>query len=291
MKDAFVRARGTDPCPAPQRPIARTPKYRPPPARSGSPKDKNGTPRRLAPSGAIRYRGKVTWPDGHRQGTSPCSRPHCTDEDTARAYVKQVQKELDAKRHGVTRPRQGPAARPRPAMHGTSVFKVYRRKEVGSVDDDAWRWAKMESQPHIGTKPIVSVNARPHRRTFANALNRGRAGRTRAGGNEQSDGRLAPKTAQNVLGRAERRPFKYASTRKGPRASWRGGAEAEGNPCLGIPARLATGASKAADIGSGRIQFAKLIVCKQVSSGSGRDTYAGRGCTCTFARASCTSSA
>ncbi len=66
-------------------------------AKTGSiwaPKDKHGAPRRW-PSGAIRYRGKVIWPDGKRQDVAVLE-AHCTDEDAARAYVKQVQKELDA---------------------------------------------------------------------------------------------------------------------------------------------------------------------------------------------------
>src|SRR5258707_1136894 len=80
-------------------PRPRTPLPSPPGATGSagsiwSPKDKSGAPRRW-PSGAVRYRGKVTWPDGRRQDVAVLE-AHCTNEDTARAYVKQVQKELDA---------------------------------------------------------------------------------------------------------------------------------------------------------------------------------------------------
>jgi hypothetical protein len=58
------------------------------------PKDRHGTPRRW-PSGAIRYRGKVKWPDGRQQDVA-VPEAHCVDQDAAHAYVKQVQHELDA---------------------------------------------------------------------------------------------------------------------------------------------------------------------------------------------------
>ncbi len=53
-----------------------------------------------------------------------------------------------------------------------------------------------------------------------------------AAGNVKGEGRLAPKSAQNCWA-ALTTPFKYASTRKGPRELRV--REPQGNPCLGIP--------------------------------------------------------
>jgi integrase len=226
-----------------------------------SPKDSNGAPRRW-PSGAVRYRGKVTWPDGKRQDVAVLE-AHCTDEDTARAYVKQVQKELDATGTGLLASAKGAPVETCNAWY--ERFKVYRRKEVGSVDDDAWRWAKWIA-PSIGTKPIVSVTP-DHIEDIRDALTAAVLA-YEAAGSVQGDGRLAPKTAQNVWA-ALTTPFKYASTRKGPRDLRV--REAQGNPCLGTaPPR--DGASKhrhwlRPD------QFVKLIARKDVPR-AWRDAYA-----------------
>lgn len=56
----------------------------------------DGSPRRW-PNGWIRYRGKVTWPDGKRQDIGVPERC-CYDEDRALEFVKHRQEQIDA--HG-----------------------------------------------------------------------------------------------------------------------------------------------------------------------------------------------
>jgi hypothetical protein len=88
-------------------------------------------------------------------------------------------------------------------------FKAHRRKDVGTVDDDARRWSKWIA-PKIGTKPIVAVTP-DDMDDIRDALTAAVLA-YEAGGNEQGEGRLAPKTAQNVWA-ALTTP--YASTRRG----------------------------------------------------------------------------
>jgi RNA polymerase sigma factor (sigma-70 family) len=55
----------------------------------------NGKPRRW-PSGVVRYRGRVVWPDDGQRQDIAVPEAHCTDEHTARAYVLKVQRGIDA---------------------------------------------------------------------------------------------------------------------------------------------------------------------------------------------------
>lgn len=108
-------------------------------------------------------------------------------------------------------------------------FKKYREAEVGSVGDDASRWSKWIS-PHIGTKPIREVTA-DDIENIRDALTAAVLA-YEAASNVSGEGRLAPKTAQNIW-TALTTPMKYASTRKGPRELR--AREGCGNPCDGIP--------------------------------------------------------
>lgn len=116
-------------------------------------------------------------------------------------------------------------------------FKTYRRQEVGSVDDDAWRWDKWVSRTMVrggsvrfGTLPIRDVSA-DDIEDVRDALTAAVLA-YEAAGNVTGEGRLAPKTAQNVWA-ALTTPMKYASTRKGPRELR--APEDLGNPCADIP--------------------------------------------------------
>lgn len=135
-------------------------------------------------------------------------------------------------------------------------FMVYRRQEVGSVDDDAWRWTKWIS-PHIGAKPIRDVTA--------DDIENARDALTAAvlayesAGNVTGEGRLAPKTAQNVWGSLTI-AMKYASTRKGPRELRV--REDLGNPCADMPPPR-DGSSKRRHW-LRPDQFKKLIACKRI---------------------------
>ena len=118
-------------------------------------------------------------------------------------------------------------------------FKTYRQSEVGDVDEDAWRWTKWVS-PHIGTKPIRDVDA-DDIENIRDALSRAVIAYEVAG-NVKGDGKLAPKTAQNIWA-ALTTPMKYASTRRGPRELRM--REDKGNPCDGIrPPRDGAGCTR-----------------------------------------------
>jgi integrase len=108
-------------------------------------------------------------------------------------------------------------------------FMKFRDDEVDSVADDMHRWNKWIA-PHIGPKPIREITP-DHIENIRDALNVAVIAYEQAG-NVGAEGRLAPHTAQNVWS-ALTTPFKYASTRKGPRELRV--REDLGNPCLGIP--------------------------------------------------------
>ena len=56
-------------------------------------KDESGKPARRWPSGRVRYRGKVTWPDGKRQDVA-VPEAHCRTDDTANEHIKGLQEQL-----------------------------------------------------------------------------------------------------------------------------------------------------------------------------------------------------
>ncbi len=144
-------------------------------------------------------------------------------------------------------------------------FKKYRAKEVGSAEDDNWRWSKWIS-PRIGKRPIRDVTP-DEIENIKDALTAAVLS-YEAAGNVKGDERLAPKTAQNVWA-ALTTPFKYASTKRGPRDLRV--REDRGNPCLGIPPPR-DGASKRRHW-LRPDQFTKMIVCKSVTR-EWREAYA-----------------
>ena len=128
------RLGGTHPVPGPPQ-TSPSPRRPPLPDRSGFPKDKNGAPRRW-PSGATRYPRQ-----GHLARRPPAGRRRARGPLGANGTAP-----------------LGSAKPPAPSETNAwdERFTAYRRQEVGSVDDDACRWAKWIA-PHIGAKPIVSV--------------------------------------------------------------------------------------------------------------------------------------
>ena len=74
-------------------------------------------------------------------------------------------------------------------------FAKCRAKEVGSADDDHWRWAKWIS-PSLGAKTIRDVTP-DDIEDLRNALTAAVLAYERAGA-VKGDGRLAPKTSRNV---------------------------------------------------------------------------------------------
>ncbi len=204
-----------------------------------------------APSGSVEYVpakpgdkhghfvARVTLVDGYRARVHFDPGP---DSKTARTSAEHKAAGLSehARKKGLTRKDFQRAAK---ALTTTSTsakenetcdawyerFMAYRRSEVGSVDDDKWRWAKWIS-PKIGPKPIRDVtpdDAEDVRDALTAAVIA-----YEAAGNVTGEGRLAPKTAQNVWA-AMTTAFKYAATRKGPRELRV--REDRGNPCAGLP--------------------------------------------------------
>lgn len=108
-------------------------------------------------------------------------------------------------------------------------FVEHRKSEVGSVDDDKWRWNKWIS-PLLGPKPIRSITP-DDIENVRDALTAAVIAYEKSG-SVTGDGRLAPKTSRNVWA-ALTTCMKYASTRKGPRELRV--REDLGNPCIGIP--------------------------------------------------------
>lgn len=142
---------------------------------------------------------------------------------------------------------------------------LHRRSEVGSVDDDKWRWSKWIS-PHIGSKPIRDVTP-DDIENIRDALSAAVI-TYEAAGSLKGEGRLSPKSAQNIWA-ALTTPFKYASTPKGPR-ELRVRRDL-GNPCTDIPPPR-DGESKQRHWLKPN-QFAKMIRCKRVTR-EWRDAYA-----------------
>ncbi len=202
--------------------------------------------------GRTYWRGKITLADGARVGLSVPEEKRCAKQ-ACKDFVGHAQEKEDrdhtiynAKIAGKKERDATTAA----AGGGTwdawyERFKTFRAKEVGTVDDDAWRWTKWISKAPVrnGTKRFGELAVREAtaddvedvRNHLTNAVLA-----YEAAGNTKGEGRLAPKTAQNVWA-ALTTPMKYASPRKGPRELRV--REDLGNPCVGIqPPR--DGASK-----------------------------------------------
>ena len=181
------------------------------------------------------YRGKVRLQDGSRARVN-IPEPKCRSKTASRDHVGFCQEDED-KTHAIYNARAlaqatravvtGAAGETCSAWYGR--FMAHRRHEVGNVDDDRHCWTKWIA-PHIGDKPIRDVSP-DDIENIRDALNAAVIA-YEAAGNAKGDGRIAPKTAQNIW-TALTTPFKYASSRKGPRELRV--REDKGNPCLGIP--------------------------------------------------------
>lgn len=186
--------------------------------------------------GKVYYRCKVRLADGSRVRRE-IPEQWRRSETAARDYAAKLQEREDithtalkAKRETTAQLEALEAGAPGESCDAWyERFMVHRRAIVGSVDDDAWRWHKWVA-PRIGPTPIREVtpddieNIRDDLTAAVVAYE--------AAGNAKGEGRLAPKTAQNVWA-ALTTAFKYASSRKGPRELRV--REDLGNPCLGIP--------------------------------------------------------
>lgn len=116
-------------------------------------------------SGALYYAGKVRLRDGSRARVEiPEAKRH--DERAARRYFAWAQEREDE--HGTLHTAKLAGRAKREAKSAGAAgetcdawyerFAKVRAVEVGSAEDDAWRWAKWIS-PHIGAKPIRDVTA------------------------------------------------------------------------------------------------------------------------------------
>lgn len=167
---------------------------------------------------------------------TPIKGPHPrTAREHAELYAtaRQEQEDEDGKLLAEKRAREA-AKRVDPAKGETcdqwyERFMKHRRTEVGSVDDDKWRWSKWISK-HIGQRPIRDVTA-DNIEDIRDALNVAVAA-YEAAGCDAGEGRLAPKTARHIWS-ALTVAFKYAATRKGPRELRV--REDKGDPCAGLP--------------------------------------------------------
>jgi integrase len=195
-------------------------------------------------SGAPRYRFRIRLADGTK--TKHFDVREGMTEKQARTYVAGLQADEDA--NGVLlaakREKERERATAANVPHEGETcdswyqrFMVLRRSEVGSVDDDACRWHKWISRARVrggsaffGDLPIRGVKP-DDVEDIRDALSAAVLA-YEAAGNVKGQGRLAPKTAQNMWA-ALTTPMKYASTRKGPRELRV--REDLGNPCLGIP--------------------------------------------------------
>jgi integrase len=192
-------------------------------------------------AGKTQYRGRIRLADGtrHRFDVPP---QFGYSEERARECVASIQEAEDRDGKILAKIRASKIARSPKVVGAPAVgsatetcdawyerFMAFRRAEVGSVDDDKWRWTKWVS-PHLGPKPIRDVS-QDDIENVRDALNVAVLA-YESSGNAKGEGRLAPKTAQNVW-TAVTTAFKYASTRKGPRELRV--REDRGNPCLGIP--------------------------------------------------------
>jgi integrase len=187
-------------------------------------------------SGRRYWRGKVRLQDGSRARID-IPEPKCYSRTASRDHVAWAQQEEDETR-AIYNARAAAKLRAEantPNAAGESCdawydrFMTFRRNEVGNVDGDRCCWQKWIA-PHIGEKPIRDVTP-DDIENIRDALTAAVVSYEQAG-NMKGDGRLASKSAQNVW-TALTTPFKYASTRKGPRELRV--REDRGNPCLGLP--------------------------------------------------------
>lgn len=231
-------------------------------------------------SGRTYYRGKVRLADGSL-GRVQIPEPKCYSETAARNFLAYAQEHEDETQTIYKGRLAGQAKREAstPGAAGETCdvwyerFKAHRRHEVASVDDDSWRWDKWISRAMV-RGGSVRFGALPIRDVRADDVEDVRDQLTaavlayEAAGCTKGEGRLAPKTAQNVWA-ALTIAMKYASTRKGPRELRV--REDLGNPCQDMPPPR-DGSSKRRHW-LRPDHFAKLAACKRVPS-EWREAYA-----------------
>ena len=189
-------------------------------------------------------RGRVRLGDGTKSNYFDV--PETMTEPQARAWVAGIQADEDAQ--GLLLAAKREKARALAALANVPCegetcdewyerFKTHRQQVVGGVADEAWTWSKWISRASV-RGGATSFGELPIRDVKADDVEDIRDALTAAvhayesGGNMKGEGRLAPKTAQNVWA-ALTTPMKYASTRKGPRELRV--REDLGNPCAGMP--------------------------------------------------------
>lgn len=187
-------------------------------------------------AGRTYWRGKVRLLDKSRARVD-IPEPKCYSKTAAKDHVAYCQEDED-KTHTIYNAIAKKRAKVQAAVPGAEGatcdawyerFMAYRRSEVGNVDDDLHCWTKW-IRPHIGAMPITAVTS-DDIENIRDALTAAVIA-YEAAGNVKGEGRIAPKTAQNIW-TALTTPFKYAATRKGPRELRV--REPQGNPCLGVP--------------------------------------------------------
>jgi integrase len=156
------------------------------------PKTKTGAPRRW-PSGRVRYRGKVAWPDGTRQDFA-VEEINCASEEIAAERVAEIQAEIDRSGAAVL----GAALAPKPAAtvdtnEMTTWFDAWiaskvARGQTSTADPKAHYERHIRAA--IGSKHVRDWTA-DDMRTLVTALD-----------GKVSAGEISAKTASNIYGTA-----------------------------------------------------------------------------------------
>lgn len=98
---------------------------------------KDGVPLRW-PSGRIRYRARLKWPDGSRPGKQ-VPEEYCYSEERAREYVRACQEEIDRRRAGLVAPDVAPSSEESDAWF--NAWEASRKaKGLSSTRDNRSHW-------------------------------------------------------------------------------------------------------------------------------------------------------
>ena len=157
-------------------------------------KDESGKPARRWPSGRVRYRGKVTWPDGKRQDVA-VPEAHCRTDDTANEHIKGLQEQLT--KTGTLALAQAlakvapPPVDPKLAEDWFTAW-LADRKRRGLT---SWKENQAHYNEHI--RPIIPGQIRDWSADDMRALSRALDAKVQAGA-------MKWKTAWNVWGTAHR---------------------------------------------------------------------------------------
>ena len=152
-------------------------------------KDAAGKPARRWPSGRVRYRGKVTWPDGKRQDVAVLE-AHCADEEHAAQYVAHVQEQITTKGAGMLAAAR-PVVDPKLAADWVTAWSA-ERKRRGLT---SWEDNQSHYDEHI--RPVVAAHIRDWTVDDMRALSRSLDAKVQAGS-------MKWKTAWNIWGTAGR---------------------------------------------------------------------------------------